>query len=155
MPGDLPENIFLDDVYTSRGGESMPVFLERLREGPLRGFSWLFSGEVMDILKVKPSNGMTREVVLRYARGIVTVKLHRHGGWRKKLFDSDMSIPLAPQGVSSGVITVGWLDDGRMMVRSDARKGSHGMHYMKQRWFGYSILVRVSECQSEANMSSC
>ena len=98
MPGELPENIFFDDVYTSRGGESMPVFLERLREGPLRGFSWLFSGEVMDILKVKPSNGMTREVVLRYARGIVTVKLHRHGGWRKKLFDSDHVNSLGSSG---------------------------------------------------------
>ena len=83
-------------------------------------------------------------------------KLHRYGGWRKKLFDSDLSVPMASSGVSSAVVTIGWLDDGRMMVRSDLRKGSHGMHYMKQRWFGYSILVRASECPTgDLGVGSC
>lgn len=86
-------------------------------------------------------------------RGILTLKLHRHGGW---LFDSELSVCLATGGVSSGAVTVGWLDDGRMMVRSDLRKGSHGMHYMKQRWFGYSILVRAAECPvGDVGVCSC
>ena len=64
--------------------------------------------------------------VLGFRQGVVTLKIHRHGGWRKKLFDSELSMPLAASGLSSGVITVAWLDDGRMMARSDFRKGVMG-----------------------------
>ena len=99
----------------------------------------------MSILVVKPSNGTTHECVSRFRDGVVTVKIFRHGGWRKKRFDSDLAMPVTATGLSSRVVTVGWLDDGRMILRSDGRKGSHGMHYLRQRWFGYSILVRSDE----------
>ena len=156
--GDLPTSILLDGVYTSRGGESMPDFLERLMENELRSLSWLFCRGVLNILGTKPSNGLTHDYVLRFQHGVVHLKIHRHGGWRKKLFDSDLSVPLTPTGVAAGVITVGWLDDGRMFVRSDNRKGSHGMSYLKQRWFGYSILARATECvggEAEGSYGSC
>ena len=136
----------------------MPDFLERLMENELRSLSWLFCRGVLNILGTKPSNGLTHDYVLRFQHGVVHLKIHRHGGWRKKLFDSDLSVPLTPTGVAAGVITVGWLDDGRMFVRSDNRKGSHGMSYLKQRWFGYSILARATECvggEAEGSYGSC
>ena len=49
------------------------------------------------------------------------------------------------QRLDDGLMTVAWLDDGRMTIRSDDRRGSHGMHYLKQRWFGFSILARATE----------
>lgn len=153
MNGPMPTNL-LFDVYTSRGGENMVTFLERLRGGELRDFAWFFSGEVMNIVCVQPVNGMPHECVLRYPQGIITLKLHRHGGWRKKLFDSELSVPMASGGLSSAVVTIAWLDDGRLMVRSDFRKGSHGMHYLKQRWSGYSILARASEISMASGRAS-
>ena len=65
MSGELPRSLFFESVYTSRGGETMQRFLERLRENELQGFKWLFSREVVNILQIKPSNGTTHEVVLR------------------------------------------------------------------------------------------
>lgn len=120
----IPRNLDFE-AYTSRGGEDMATFLERLRSEELRGVAWLFNPSVMNILVVKPSNGITHECVIRFPEGVMTVKIFRHGGWRKKLFDSDLALPIAATGLSSRVVTVAWLDDGRMLLRSDGRKGSH------------------------------
>ena len=94
---------------------------------------------------------------MRFPDGVVVMKIHRHGGWRKKLFDSELSLPVTSTGLSSRVITVAWLDDGRMLLRSDDRRGSHGMHYLKQRWFGFSILARATEplASSTGSAGSC
>ena len=153
----MPKNLSFE-VHTSRGGETMPNFLDRLKRNELQEFSWLFSKEVLDIVSVQPVCGTPFEVVLRFPQGIVSLKIHRHGGWRKKLFDSELSVPLSDFGLASGVITIAWMDDGRLMIRSDVRKGSHGMHYLKQRWSGYSILARPSEIRSAGSggtLGSC
>ena len=49
----------------------------------------------------------------------MSLKIHRHGGWQRKLFDSELSVPLSDSGLASGVITIAWMDDGRLMIRSD------------------------------------
>ena len=85
-----------------------------------------FSKEVIDILCIQPVNGTLCACFGVSVRESSRWKIHRHGGWRKKLFDSELSMPLAASGLSSGVITVAWLDDGRMMARSDFRKGVMG-----------------------------
>ena len=89
----LPVNLDFD-VMTSRGGESMTSFLNRLRREDLSGLAWLFNDSVVKILGVKPSNGMLHECVVRFQEGVVVLKIHRHGGWRKKLFDSDLMMGL-------------------------------------------------------------
>ena len=150
----IPRNLDFE-TYASRAGEDMTSFLGRLRllrDEELPDVAWLFNPSVMNILVVKPSNGMTHECVLRFQdiEGVVTVKILRHGGWRKKIFDSDLALPITATGLSSKVVTVAWLDDGRLLLRSDCRKGSHQMHYLRQRGFGYSILMRsapVNHCR--------
>ena len=142
------------ETYTSRAGEDMTPFLGKLRDEELPDVAWLFNPSVMNILVVKPSNGMNHECVLRFQEGVVTVKIFRHGGWRKKIFDSDLALPVTATGLSSKVVTVAWLDDGRLLLRSDCRKGSHQMHYLRQRWFGYSILLRSGEPLSSASGSA-
>ena len=103
-------------------------------------------------MSVTPTCGTPFEVVQRFPQR--SLKIHRHGGWRRKLFDSELSVPLSDSGLASGVVTVAWMEDGRLMIRSDVRKGSHGMHYLKQRWSGYSILARPSEIRSAGSGDS-
>ena len=147
--GRVPSSIFFE-TFTSRGGETMQEFLRRLREGELQCFAWLFADSVLRFVGEMPLSGAPHEVMVVFPGSIVTMKIHRHATWRKKLYDSGMSTPPASQGVASAVITLAWLEDGRKVVRSDARKGSHGMHYLQQRWMGYSILFRVSDISETA-----
>ena len=63
---DLPLPDRLDfEVMTSRGGESMADFLDRVRGHELQGLAWFFNDTVVKILSVKPSNGMMHECVVR------------------------------------------------------------------------------------------
>lgn len=119
--GRVPSNIFFE-TFTSRGGETMQVFLERLRGDELAGFSWLLADCVLRYICNMPLNGQPHEVMVHFPRSVVTTKIHRHGGLRKKLFDSDMSMPPAAHGLASTVVTVAWLENGRKMIRADLRK---------------------------------
>ena len=123
----------------------MQIFLERLRQGELQAYSWLLADCVLRVICNMPLNGAPHEVNVQFHQALVIMKIHRHGGLRKKLFDSDMSVPPVARGIGSDVVTIAWLEDGRKMIRSDPRKGSHGMHYLRQKWFGYSIFVRSDE----------
>ena len=136
----------------------MQIFLERLRQGELQAYSWLLADCVLRVICNMPLNGAPHEVNVQFHQALVIMKIHRHGGLRKKLFDSDMSVPPVARGVGSDVVTIAWLEDGRKMIRSDPRKGSHGMHYLQQRWSGFSILFRVVELvndQAGAGTGSC
>lgn len=139
----MPTNLFFDP-YTSRGGESMSVFVERLKGDELRDFAWLFTPEVLSMVCTTPVNGTPYECVLRFPQGVVTLKIHRHGGWRKNVFDSELSVPLASTGLSAAVVTIAWLEDGRMTLRSDFRKGS------REPWHALSeaALVRLQHPRS-------
>ena len=141
-------------VHTSQGGESMPVFLERLLNSDLREVRWMFPEEVINIVSFVPVNGTPYECVVRFPEGIVSLKIHRHGGWRRKLFDSELSVPLCSSGVSSKVVTIAWCENGRKVIRCDLRKGSHGMSYLQQKWSGFSILARASPVVAEGERSS-
>ena len=142
--GPMPSSMFFE-TFTSRGGETMRDFLCRLRDGELGSFQWLLAGSVLRHVEDLPVNGVPHEVMGQFPQAVVFVKIHRHGVWRKKLFDSDMSVPPASSGLASCVVTLAWLEDGRKVIRSDVRKGSHSMHYLQQKWTGYSLLFRVTE----------
>ena len=134
----------------------MQTFLERLVGAELQFASWLLAESVLRIVANMPVNDRPQEVMVHFPQALVILKIHGHCAWRMKLFDSDMSVPPAASGLGAGVITIAWLEDGRKMIRSDLRKGSHSMHYLQQRWFGYSILLRVTEVRRDvAGTGSC
>ena len=149
----LPESIFFE-TFSSRGGETMQVFLERLGNGELQCYSWLLADSVLRIVANMPNNDRSQEVLVQFPGFLVTLKIHAHSAERRKLYDSDMSVSPASSGLGSSVVTIGWLDDGRKMIRSDLRKGSHCMHYLKQKWTGYSILFKVTEIRPECQVAS-
>ena len=139
-------------------GRVMENRTSRLREAELRPFSWLLADSVLRFVENLPMNGIPHEVMVQFPRTVIFIKIHRHGALRKKLFDSDLSVPPASSGVASCVVTLAWLEDGRKVIRTDARKGSHGMHFLHQRWTGYSLLFRVSELsehEGSAETGSC
>ena len=151
----LPDSLFFE-TFTSRGGETMQTFLERLGGAELQFASWLLAESVLRVVANMPVNDRPQEVMVHFPQALVILKIHGHCAWRMKLFDSDMSVPPAASGLGAGVITIAWLEDGRKMIRSDLRKGSHSMHYLQQRWFGYSILLRVTEVRRDvAGTGSC
>ena len=137
-------HIFFEGVHFARSDESLPQFLHRLRREELKDFQWMWPAALIDELDRPLGRGSHSVVHHEVAQGILDVTVIRHENWRKKLFDTEVVAPPSADGITAGVVTVGWLEDGRKFVRVDNRRGNRSMSYLKSNWRGMCLFYSMS-----------
>ena len=134
-----PSHAFFEGVYTARSGETMIDFVTRLKNQELYEFRWMFPPGLMAELFPDRLHGAPMTFNQKVLGGTIQVLVHRHSNMRKKLFDSEASAPPPRDGITAGVVTLGWAEDGMIFARVDNRRGSRSMCYLKSQWKGMSL----------------
>ena len=131
--------MFFDGIFTSNQGENMREFVMRLKHQELRPFRWMFPEALLQELNPDGLHGSSRTFFQPVQNGAILVRVHKHSTWRKKLFDIEVAAPPPSSGITAGVVTLGWMEDGLMFARVDNRRGSRAMCYLKSQWKGVSL----------------
>ena len=134
-----PTHVFFDGIFWSREGESMAQFVFRLKSQDLAEFSWMFPRAMIQELQSPTSRSSPITFDQEVSQGVITVLMHRHDAWRKKLYDAEVSAPPPSDGITAGVVTLGTLENGSLFARVDNRRGSRAMCYLKGQWKGVSL----------------
>ena len=114
-------------------------FVTRLKNQELYEFRWMFPPGLMAELFPDRLHGAPMTFNQKVLGGTIQVLVHRHSNMRKKLFDSEASAPPPRDGITAGVVTLGWAEDGMIFARVDNRRGSRSMCYLKSQWKGMSL----------------
>ena len=117
----------------------MAQFVFRLKSQDLAEFSWMFPRAMIQELQSPTSRSSPITFDQEVSQGVITVQMHRHDAWRKKLYDAEVSAPPPSDGITAGVVTLGTLENGSLFARVDNRRGSRAMCYLKGQWKGVSL----------------
>ena len=137
-------HIFFEGVHFARPDESLPQFLRRLKERELRDFQWMWPANLIEELDRPLNRGSRSKVQHEVSQGTLEISIVRHESWRKKLFDTEVAAPPSADGITAGVVTIGWQEDGQKFVRVDNRRGNRAMCYLKSNWRGISLFFSMS-----------
>ncbi|CAK9114238.1 Deoxyuridine 5'-triphosphate nucleotidohydrolase (dUTPase) (dUTP pyrophosphatase), partial [Durusdinium trenchii] len=114
-----PMYVFFDGTFWSREGELMAQFVVRLKSQDLVEFSWMFPWAMVQELQKPTSRNSPITFDQEVSQGVITVQMHRHNAWRKKLYDTEVSAPPPSDDITAGVVTLGTLENGSLFVRVD------------------------------------
>lgn len=129
-------HVFFDGVHLARSGESMQELIGRLKRHELRGFRWMYHGGC----PVAVHAPVTEDISTRSSARINRDHDAQTPVYEKEaLYDSEASAPPPKDGITAGVVTLGWFEDGTIFVRADNRRGSRSMCYLRQQWKGVSL----------------
>ena len=134
-----PTHVFFDGVFFAEAGESMVDFVQRLKRNELYDFRWMFPEVLFEHFHPDRLHGSSRTYLQQVGQGTMRFQIHKHPQWRKKLYDSEVSAPTPESGITAGVVSLGWREDGVMFARVDNRRGSRSMCYLTQPWKGVSL----------------
>ena len=135
----MPTHVFFEGVHFARSGESMVEFVQRLRQNDLHEFQWMFPDVLFEHLQPDRLHGSSRTYLREIGQGTMRIQVHMHPEWRKKLYDSEAFAPAPEDGLTGGVVSLGWMQNGGMFARVDNRRGSRSMCYLKEAWKGVSL----------------
>ena len=136
-------HVFFEGVHFAHEGESMAAFLRRLKGGELANHHWMFPEVMIEELD-KPCRRSPTTFQVEAVQGTLCITMHKHEDWRRKLYDTEVGAPPSRDGISSGVVSLGRLDDGRSFLRVDNRRGNRSMIYLKQSWKGASLFYALT-----------
>ncbi|CAK9049548.1 unnamed protein product [Durusdinium trenchii] len=125
-------HIFFEGVHFARPDESLPQFLRRLKERELRDFQWMWPANLIEELDRPLNRGSRSKVQHEVSQGTLEISIVRHESWRKKLFDTEVALPLHIQMVLLERLAQQRLRNARTPAQAEAARAVRYGTFRKQ-----------------------